>query len=129
VTEPETKPASRREVYLTVALAVAQGLPEPWSVRLYDATVRGWPQSNGPLVAIELTTHADATAWAAWLGCEDNKREYTFGDSIHVAYSDSRYGWDWRVESTIDSAPVVVEADAAAAIEAALDAERSGGAA
>jgi hypothetical protein len=109
----QDNPTSRREVWLTVALAVARGLPEPRRLYLYDRSVDGW--TSGPTVYLELSDHASAARWATWLGCDESKITLPLpGGRVHVTYDGVRDGWFWTVES-IEATPVVPAPTALAA--------------
>lgn len=77
-------PATRRDVWLTIAVAVARdGLPEPPSVDLYE-DVR--------IASLAFPDVADVTAWAAYL---DATREEA-APRLTVLFAD-RAGWSWQL--------------------------------
>jgi len=119
MSDTNTNPASRREVWLTIALAVARdGLPEPRSVETYLQRGRG----DLPFLVIVLDSHSAADAWARWLGVTE------FNDKVHDQYKPPRIkrsyawydraGWSWQIEgyesvSEVDASPLAEQVVAA----------------
>ena len=106
-----SQPISRRDAWLTVALAVARdGLPTPESLHIYEYGA----------VVIDCLTHADADAWAAHLDLHqepdltssDGKRLIRRWDS-----EPGRNGYLWMIRA---NAPVDPPSPLAAEVVAAI---------
>ncbi len=102
-----------RDVWLTVGLAIAEGLPAPRAVELLESRI----------VRVSVETHADAAAWATRLGLAGTLRTQILVSSelLHNYYG-QREGWSWTVRSverpsTVDK---IVDPDAAQILRAAL---------
>ncbi len=114
---PET---SRRDVWLTIAAAVAEGLPEPCAIHLYDRdrTAR-WTSTNS-VARVSVDTLEIAEQWAKHLGIVRRSDTSLKDGSTAVSYdknaSESLTGWSWTISTEIP-APV---ADASLIVAAAL---------
>jgi len=133
MTSDTVTPASRREVFLRIALAVAKdGLPEPQSLR-FNVSTDGQRQ----MVSLALASHAAATAWAKHLGVADQMevREYgppTVREPIRTLATAWRStdgfpgpGWTVYVEADEPAEPAAtteLAAEVTAAIEGAVTA-------
>lgn len=85
----EQNTASRREVWLSIALAVAKGLPEPERLGLQD--------DDAAIVSMTLPTHDGVRQWATHLGlgeCEANPLD----GSLWAPHC-RRDGWSWQIRA------------------------------
>lgn len=119
MSEYQDNPTSRREVWLTVALAVARGLPEPWHLYMYDQSVVGW--TSHEYVELQFSDHVSAGRWATWLNCDASKRTLNLPDGREVVdYCGTRDGWSWRIESLVDVPAVPAPTALAAQVVVAI---------
>jgi hypothetical protein len=93
--QQQDNPKSRREVWLSVALAVARdGMPEPCSLNLYADVAR---------ISIDAGTLADFSRWATHLGVKVQDRLRS-GDGqrwIYRASGPLADGWHWGVNVSV----------------------------
>lgn len=83
-------PQPRRDVWLQIALAVAQdGLPEPRSLNF----------NPNHIVCVYLDTADEARAWADWLEAESSARWHAdpADGTTSVHYYSERFGWPWQI--------------------------------
>jgi hypothetical protein len=105
-------PKTRRDVWLSVALAVAQGLPATKHMRLHDASDPDWVRAggDGSLASLDLSTHAEARQWAAHLDLLDSASTQTHPDGDRgLYYSGVRDGWSWSISAIEPSEPSTSE--------------------
>jgi hypothetical protein len=118
----KTPPATTRELWLTVALAIAEdGLPEP---KRFGFNLSG----DGPgIVSLNLTSHVDARRWTEWLGLQiDDRPPITHPDLpiTMTGHYGSRSGWTWHIDGREPvSLPSAPESDLAAQVVAAIQAD------
>jgi hypothetical protein len=110
MSDQESNPKSRREVWLSVALAVARdGMPEPQNLTFYDG--------NNRIVCIALHTHEAVRDWCAALNFDDpskfslNGSLWGFGD---------RDGWAWQIKCHRPEPPVAESSALAKQVAAAI---------
>jgi hypothetical protein len=133
MSEITVTPASRREVWLTVALAIARdGLPEPERLTFNQWVDYTPPDVEGReyrLLHLTFDSHAAALEWLRWLGAEDKARRHDRADlgtryltTDHVRIV--RDGWVWTVsgeEPLPTAAGEKVAIEVAAALAAGPD--------
>lgn len=84
MSDQESNPKSRREVWLSVALAVARdGMPEPETVSVHD-----------DIVALNLDNHADVRTWCEHLNFDDMRINSQNGGLYGYGHL---HGWSWHV--------------------------------
>lgn len=100
LTEPQSEPARRRDVWNFVANALASNsLPTPASVRLHL-----YPD-QAPIAVLEFDTLGDADEWGGFLDAErtgpvehdHHERQWT-----EVRWWDDRLGWKWQIVGRVD---------------------------
>lgn len=108
-----TTALSRRDIWLTIALAIAKhGLPAPTRVGLNDS----------PSVDIDVDTPADAAAWSAHLDVTEQLRVIPTHDRQRqiITYSGRRGdGWLWWI-TTSEPIPTTDTTDLAAQVVEAI---------
>ena len=89
----EVNPASRREVWLSIALAVARdGLPIPTSVRISDNG------AHRPWLYLNFDQHADTEGWARHYGATTRAHDREdLGNRYWTAEADAE-GWHLYIE-------------------------------
>jgi hypothetical protein len=105
-TQDETAPISRRDVWLTIALAIARdGLPTPTEQKTITA------YSGQPMLVLDVEHRSDAAAWAAYLGIEIRDWHETAECLSTWGYF---RGWRTNVRCTAaDPSPIAAELVAA----------------
>ncbi len=85
-----TSPRSRREVWLEIAIAVANGMPEP-DFQLY---------ADNRIGSVDLADAEALKLWAAWLGAHIDElpghRHVSAG--VHANFG-GRFGWSWNLSA------------------------------
>jgi hypothetical protein len=121
MSDTDSVPASRREVWLIIALAVARDeLPAP-DIRLSDRDYNG-----RPYVYVQLDRHDDARRWAYWLDCNlTDDLEYIERPDLgrkYVKVTIERAGWRMYVEGieALEAPPPEMVASLAAEVAAAI---------
>jgi hypothetical protein len=106
----DTNPASRREVWLSVALAVARdGLPAP------DVSMSPLDYEHTPYVYITLHQHSDALAWARHYGVEPSHHTREDLGTHYVVAEFQRDGW-WMHLRGVEPLPSPTALEVVAAI-------------
>jgi hypothetical protein len=107
MSEITVTPATRREVWLSIALAVAHnGLPEPERLTFHRWVDHTRPDGEGReyrVLHIICDSHTAALAWMRWLGVEDSASRHDRAD-LGIRYLTSsdhvrtiRDGWVWNI--------------------------------
>jgi hypothetical protein len=107
MSEITVTPATRREVWLSIALAVARdGLPEPERLTFNQWVDHTRPDGEGReyrVLHIICDSHTAALAWMRWLGIEDSASRHDRTD-LGIRYLTSsdhvrtiRDGWVWNI--------------------------------
>lgn len=84
----------RREVWLQIALAVANGLPEPRELGFHP---------HIPLIGLDLDRTADAQAWAQWCGAESARNNHYWDSSREFG---GKWGYSWQIRGPREPEPV-----------------------
>lgn len=108
MSDQESNPKTRREVWLNIALAVARdGMVEPIGLTMYD---------ESRIIALTLHDHDGVRDWCAALGLDEPKLNAT--DGSLWGFGD-RDGWGWQVRCH-KPAPVVESSPLAEQVAAAI---------
>ncbi len=111
MSQTETNPISRRDIWLRIALAVAKdGLPEP-DVSLGDGVQYHY-------VSLRFDRHSHARDWARWLGVEVHTYDRPDLDSRYVKCDANLHGW--RLDVAAAEPIPVGDPDLAAQVAAAI---------
>jgi hypothetical protein len=109
---PDTVPIkTRREVWLSVALDVAQGLPEPNMLHIHET-------DGQRIVSLGMQCHAEVRTWAEHLGL--GRCELNGPDGSLWAPHYERDGWSWQIACHLAEPAPEPDPAVAAVVMAAL---------
>ena len=110
--QTESNRKTRRDAWLTIALAVAQGMPEPCELTV-----------GGPIDSIDITPHnlTDFHRWAEHVNARTDQPFTTeAGRTIYSSFAKNWHGWRTMIRYYADSTPSPSTSDLAEQVAAAI---------
>lgn len=117
--DTSVQPKSRREMWLQIALAVAEGLPAPERLSVSDRDLQGTPY-----MYVTCDRHDEARAWADHFGRPMTATERTDLGNAYVEAMAMVHGWRVHIQGVEPigmSEPTTAERDLAAEVVAAIE--------